>query len=48
MAGRTAKRQSPSGRLCGGTTFAIEWSGPLGAVLRLWMHERRRDFCRGH
>jgi hypothetical protein len=30
------------------TTFAIEWSGPLGAVLWLWMHERRRDFCRGH
>jgi hypothetical protein len=29
-------------------TFAIEWSGPLGAVLWLWMHERRHEFCRGH
>ncbi len=29
-------------------TFLAEWSGPLGAVLWLWMHERSREFCHGH
>lgn len=29
-------------------TFIVEWSGPLGAVLWLWAHERSREFCRAH
>ena len=29
-------------------SFVVEWSGPLGAVLWLWAHERSREFCRAH
>lgn len=29
-------------------SFVVEWSGPLGAVLWPWAHERSREFCRAH